>query len=68
MSKAGIGRGSEAADIPNLLFDWLYAAQANATYSGQTGTVKKNKTREKKPDVHSTIIPCTADNPNCAGK
>src|SRR6185312_12734106 len=46
MSKAGVGRGSEAADIPNLLFDWVYLAQANESYSGQTGKTTRNKSRE----------------------
>ena len=67
MSKAGIGRGSEGADIPNLLFNWMYVPNANASYSGETGTVKKNKNREKKPDVHSTFKPCASGDADCGG-
>ncbi len=68
MSKAGIGRGSEAADIPNLLFNWMFLSQAHASYSGQTGAVMKNMDRELKPDVHSTIKPCAQGDPDCGGQ
>ncbi len=68
LSKAGIGRGSEVGDIPNLLFNWMFLSQSHASYSGETGKVKKNKERELKPDVHSTIRPCREGDPDCGGQ
>jgi RHS repeat-associated protein len=65
LGKANIGRGSEIGDVPifmRSIFDYL----GNASYSGRDGTVKKNKNKESKPDVHSTFTPCGTDNPDCA--
>jgi RHS repeat-associated protein len=65
LSKAHVGRGTEVADIPNVLFDWLYLQRAHASYSGETGKVKKNRKRELKPDVQSNFIPCREGDFNC---
>jgi len=51
LGKVGIGRGSEAADIPNLIFSWLLVNQAQATYQS-TRTV---------PDVSSKVCYTTDD-------
>jgi len=64
MNKIGIGRGSEAFDIPRTMI-WSYSAFANVTYSGETG--EETKKKGSKPDVHSTFKPCTggSSDPGC---
>jgi RHS repeat-associated protein len=56
LNKIGIGRGSEAGDIPRTMI-WFYSAFANANYSGETG--EETKRKGSKPDVNSTIKYCT---------
>ena len=67
LAKSQIGRGAEAGDVPNWLFDWMYRTRAHVWYSGSSGSVKKNSSRELKPDVSSTFRPCAVGDPDCGG-
>ncbi len=64
LGRAGIGRGSEAFDIPRFVI-WNYSFLSDSTYSGETGIKKQNDRKKTKPDVHSTFSPCVEGDPNC---
>ena len=64
LSRIGIGRGSEVADVPRAII-WALSFSADSTYSGATGAKKQKDKNSTKPDVNSTIAFCNEDGSNC---